>query len=182
MMYSVHQFRVVITKQESDRTFPVQEVNVDAADFVERSNLFNRTKKQTDLVRKKWKHLNTETFYSTNVRYCLQTLYSSSYNRTHMKCYTAIWGATENTTSQSLISATQIERTEHSAHVDKTSYENKESLEPSGNSNQIFPNSAQENMASPTNLKISSLPQTQSKDSGTQKLGQLFLVGKISRP
>ena len=51
---------VVITKQESDRTFPVQEVNTDTAEFVERSNAFNRTKKQTDLVRKKWKHLNTE--------------------------------------------------------------------------------------------------------------------------
>lgn len=53
MMYCSHQFRVVITKQESDRTFPVPEANIDAAEFVERSNLFNQTKKQVDLIRKK---------------------------------------------------------------------------------------------------------------------------------
>ena len=52
-IYVFHQFRVDITKQQSDRTLPVQEINTDAAEFVARNNLFYWTRRQTDLVKEK---------------------------------------------------------------------------------------------------------------------------------
>lgn len=52
-MYCFHQFRLDIKELQSDKLLPVQEINSETAEFVEKNNLFYWTRRQTALVRGK---------------------------------------------------------------------------------------------------------------------------------